>query len=101
MIKHKNSGYNYACLNINDSVNACFLSHAHAAIICSSLPIINNGVIRYSPDTTGAFNYATVATYICNEGFFLDGVENRTCGGDGSSTTGGWTETAPVCSGEY
>ncbi|XP_064387965.1 uncharacterized protein LOC135336171 isoform X3 [Halichondria panicea] len=68
-------------------------------IICSSLPIINNGVIRYSPDTTGAFNYATVATYICNEGFFLDGVENRTCYGDVSSTAGRWTDTAPVCSG--
>ena len=70
------------------------------AIICSSLPVINNGVIRYSTDTTDAFDYATVATYVCNEAFFLDGVENRTCNGDGSSTTGGWSGTAPVCSGE-
>ncbi len=58
-----------------------------------------NGRIEYSVDTSAPFDFATAATYSCNEGFFLEGNEIRNCGGDGSSMTGLWDGTAPVCTG--
>ncbi len=44
------------------------------------------------------YGYGTTASYFCNEGFFLEGNEMRTCGGD--VTIGSWDGTNPVCSGE-
>ena len=35
------------------------------------------------------------ATYTCNEGYKLDGVETRTCGPDGQ-----WSSDPPVCLGK-
>ncbi len=69
------------------------------AITCSSLSPITNGRISYSPDTTSPFDLGTVATYSCDNGLFLSGSESRTCEGDGSSITGMWSGTAPICSG--
>ncbi len=64
-----------------------------------SLAMLNSGVIRYMPDVAGEVEYATVAVHECDEGFFLVGVENRTCTGDDTGTTGRWTDNASVCSG--
>ena len=61
------------------------------------LDSINNGLISYSPDTTAPFDFATNATHTCNEGFFLNGMEYRTCTGDGLTTSGSWTGSPPVC----
>ncbi len=57
-----------------------------------------NGMIVYS--TTPPFNFGTTATYQCNDGYSLaSGDRVRTCTGDGTSTVGQWSGTAPVCSG--
>lgn len=63
-----------------------------AALMCDSLPIPDNGRIIYSMDITSPYSYDTVATYICNTGFGINGGNVlRTCGGDGSSSIGTWT----------
>ena len=67
--------------------------------MCSSLSTITNGVITYGPDSTDLFDYGTTATQTCNDGFFPEGSSTRTCGGDGSSVSGVWGGTAPVCAG--
>ena len=69
------------------------------AITCISGAPISNGVIAYSPDTTDPFDFNTTATYSCNEGFYLEGSTNRTCGGDDSNVNGTWSGESPVCSG--
>ena len=61
--------------------------------------MLNNGGIRYIPETTGIVEYGTVAIHDCDERFFLGGASNRTCTGDVFSTTGRWTHNAPICSG--
>ena len=72
-----------------------------SAITCSSLSSISNGVIDYSPDVTSPYNFGTVATHTCNEGFYLQGSNARTCSGDGSSVSGMWSGSAPVCAGKF
>ncbi len=64
---------------------------------CLSLSAINNGLIVYS-SAGSPYAYGTTATYLCNEGLFLEGNAMRTCGGD--VTIGSWDGTNPVCSGE-
>ncbi len=55
-------------------------------------------MIVYS--TTPPFNFGTIAMYQCNDGYSLaSGDSERTCTGDGTSTVGQWSGTAPVCSG--
>ena len=71
------------------------------AITCSSLSSISNGAITYNPDMTSPYNFGTVATHTCSEGFYLQGSNARTCGGDGSSVSGVWSGSAPVCAGKY
>ena len=71
------------------------------AVTCSSLSSISSGVIAYIPDTTPPFDLGTVAVYLCNEGFNLTGNNLRTCSGDGSSVSGVWGGSAPVCAGRY
>ncbi len=56
-------------------------------------------MIAYSPDTTSPFDFGTTATYSCNDGYFLEGEQTRSCAGDGSSTMGTWDLTAPTCTG--
>ena len=70
------------------------------AITCTSLNLINNGLITFSPDTTSPFNYGTTATHSCNQGFYLVGNIARNCVGDGSGLIGTWSGSAPVCAGE-
>ena len=57
-------------------------------------------MIVYSSDTTLPHDYGTTATYECDTGYEItnEGSE-RTCTGDGSSSVGQWSGTAPVCSG--
>ncbi len=62
---------------------------------------IANGFVSYSPDTTSPFNYATTATYTCNDGFFLSVDAARVCIGDGSSVTGSFSGSDPVCTRKY
>ena len=72
-----------------------------AAITCSELSLIENGEITLDPDSTSPFDYGTTASYDCDEGFFLQGESNRTCGGDGSSTVGIFDGVAPVCTSKF
>ena len=67
------------------------------AVTCSALSTDVNGVISYSPDTSEPFDFGTRATYSCTEGFYLPvgGNIERMCEGDGSSTSGVWSGTAP------
>ncbi len=54
----------------------------------------------YGPDSTNPFNFGTIASYTCDEGFYLtSGSDVRTCGGDGLNTIGSWNGAAPVCLG--
>ena len=74
------------------------------AITCASLGTIADGEpITYdtSADAMGNFAFATVATHSCSDGFFLMGNEMRVCGGDGTSPTGMWSGSEPVCSGNH
>ena len=73
---------------------------SHTVITCLSLEAIANGQITYSPDTISPYNFGTVATFTCNTGFSLSGDMTRTCGGDGSSQSGVWSGSSPVCVGE-
>ncbi len=63
--------------------------------------IAGNGMIIYSSgSTTPPFDYGTIATYQCNNGYSLaSGDSERTCStGDGRSTVGEWDGAAPQCS---
>ncbi len=62
---------------------------------------IANGFVNYSPDTTSPFSYATTATYICNDGFFLNVGTARVCIGDGSSVNGSFSGSNPICTRKY
>ncbi len=72
-----------------------------AGIQCVPLPDIPNGMIEYGPDTTANYMLGTTATYICNDGFFLDvsvGNEVRTCvEDDGLDDLGVFTGSQPTC----
>ncbi len=59
-------------------------------VVCLPLPALNNGIVSYYNDSTLGLD--TVATYICNTGYNLNGETTRTCGSDGS-----WSGSAPVC----
>ncbi len=50
-------------------------------------------------DKNGSYSLNAVAIYTCNTGFSLVGISNRTCTGDGSSTTGAFNGVAPTCEG--
>ena len=50
------------------------------AVQCLPLPDIENGVISYATDNTANYDLGTVATYSCNQGFFLEEPNRiRTC----------------------
>ncbi len=78
-----------------------------AGIQCTplSLPDIPNGMIEYGPDMTPNYMLGTTATYICNDGFFLDisvGNEVRTCVDDnGLDNLGEFTGSQPTCVRKY
>ncbi len=76
--------------------NLVFILHCRSkivfltAIICLSLTSPPNGSLVYTSAAigNGSYPFNTMATYSCNTGFSLVGENNRTCNGDGSSTTG-------------
>ncbi len=68
-------------------------------ITCQSLAPIMNGMISYLPMTT-PYLFGSAAQYTCNDGFYIQGNDVRTCASDGSSSTGVWSDTSPVCSGK-
>ncbi len=50
--------------------------------------------------STAPYLFDTVASYSCVNGFGLSGGgPTRTCGGDGSTTTGMWSGSIPTCEG--
>ena len=73
-----------------------------AEIFCQALSAPENGQIRYSTSVTSGATYNTTATYSCDLGYGLSGVENvRTCEGDGNSLDGMWSGNAPTCEGNF
>ena len=73
------------------------LLYFYSVITCLSLGAITDGQVIYSPDTTSPHDFGTVATFTCNTGCNLIGDSARTCGGDGSSQSGVWSGSSPVC----
>ncbi len=71
--------------------------------MCPTLSVPINGSVTYTStaDEDGSYRFNVVATYSCNIGFSLVGDSNRTCTGDGSSTTGTFSGMAPNCEGMY
>ncbi len=55
--------------------------------------MVFNGVVNEN----GNFEFGTEAVYSCNTGFSLVGGNNRTCTGDGNSTTGAFNGLPPTC----
>ena len=43
------------------------------------------------------FTFGSSSSHACDDGFFLRGNRDRQCGGDGSSPSGTWSGTAPIC----
>ncbi len=75
----------------------CFIT----AYTCNLLPQIANGVISYSPNSTNPFDYGTIATYLCNEGFYIYSTDllMRSCSGSGT-VQGFWSGQEPQCLGK-
>ena len=72
------------------------------AITCPFLLNLVNGSLTYSDyrDQNESYAFNVVAIYRCDTGFSLVGNSNRTCTGDGSSTTGAFNGVAPICQSE-
>ena len=56
-------------------------------VTCPTLPDPLNGMVN---DDDLSFN--STATYICDEGYMIEGNRNQTCGADGN-----WTGSPPLC----
>lgn len=69
------------------------------AITCATLADPVNGAVLFdnTVDLSGNVPFETVATFMCDDEFGRIGAETRTCGGDGSSTTGLFDGTSPTC----
>ena len=73
-----------------------------AAIECPALTADPNGGLSYSSvDQTGPFAIGTVATFMCNTDFSLNGASaTLTCADDdGADNIGTWGGTEPACPG--
>lgn len=57
---------------------------------CGDLASPDNGVVSFDNTVEGY-----VATYQCDNEFFVSGASSRTCGSDGM-----WSDEAPVCMGK-
>ena len=74
----------------------------YPAIECEPLPDIANGNISYADDMTPNYEVGTIATYECDDGYYLMGDDERNCtAGDGSSTTGVFDRQEPTCVRKY
>ncbi len=69
------------------------------AIYCMSLGQIENVLTLYSPDTTEPYDYGTVATHYCNDGFYLIGETMQYCSDNSTGVIGDWNGSYPVCAG--
>lgn len=65
--------------------------------LCPALPDITNGRISYNLTGQNAFPDSTVATYICNERYLLEGVPYRTCNVVVGASTGEFDGEEPHC----
>ena len=69
--------------------------------MCPALTTPTNGQVSY--DMTSPYGIGTVARFICNAGFSLNGaVDMLTCADDDQSdTVGTWGGTEPTCPREF
>ncbi len=88
----------YASFSSGSRFNAEITSLDH---ICSDPPMFTNGQIVFTSNAISPFDFGTIATYICDLGFSLNGNGTRTCTGDDSSPIGMWTGDNPTCICEY
>ena len=65
----------------------CYLTSPISVALCPALTDPANGTVTW----TGLIPGST-ATYTCDEGFELNGVQNRTCQSDGT-----WSDVPPTC----
>ena len=61
------------------------------AILCPNLRDPDNGQVTVTGRTP-----TSTATYVCDSGYLLDGVETRVC-----QNNGRWSGRPPVCTGKY
>ena len=55
-------------------------------------------MITYTDDIVPNYELGTIATYECDDGFFLEGEDQRNCtAGEGSSAIGVFTGEEPRC----
>ena len=77
------------------------LANSHIVITCPLLKNLKNGTIVYSSEQESRFDIGTVATYICDQGYVLNGTTLRACMEDDRiDTVGEWSRDAPTCLGE-
>uniref|UniRef100_A0A8C5QR88 E-selectin n=1 Tax=Leptobrachium leishanense TaxID=445787 RepID=A0A8C5QR88_9ANUR len=60
-------------------------------VVCPALSFDEQGSMECI-DEFGAFHYNSRCTFICNEGFFLNGSESISC-----SSSGSWSSDVPTC----
>ena len=65
------------------------ISFPHPAVMCPSLLDPINGAVTWTSLTEGS-----VATYVCDDGFELEGNMTRTC-----ESSGMWSGEEPMCRG--
>ena len=76
-------------------IHLCVCVCVLSAIMCPTLTSVTNAAV-WTYSNTQAFG--STATTSCSSGFALSGgALSLTCGG--TSSTGSWTGTAPICSG--
>ena len=69
-----------------------------SATECEPLLDVANGTITYAEDTIPNYELGTVATYMCDDGFFLMGEDQMNCTvGDGTSAVGVFDKQSPTC----
>ena len=88
---HTNSNYKYL-----------FILFVYTDITCTSLSAPMNGFITYATDNSEPYEFRTIATYGCNNGYGLsNGDTVRTCvaASQGGASQGGgqWSGLAPIC----
>ncbi len=70
--------------------------------MCPTLPGVTHSQLSYTNVVVaGQLEFDTVASFVCEEGYFLVGDRTRTCIGNGLTTTGTWTGSDPTCEGLF
>ncbi len=93
------------CVGKKLSIKVCsydsFVFFSVTAIECSMVNALPNGTVMYSVDTVAPFEFDTVATLSCDNGFFLVGDDVRVCEDDDQlDTVGVWSESNATCEGK-